>query len=675
MKKIRLSILITIALIASINLMAQINVTFRVDMQNQIVPPEGVHIAGSFQGWNPAGTPMSNLIGDIYTYTYTAIEGETLYWKYINGDAWGEDESVPGACASGGNRYLTVPASDIILPTVCYGSCLACVLPQVDITFQVDMSNETVSPTGVFIQGSFQTPSWSGQQLTDMGNDIYAITVTMGVGEFHEYKFLNGAIYETVPPECGYGGFSNRSITVPAVNTTLPLVCFGSCDPCTVVTDINVTFRVDMSESVVAPEGVHIAGGFQGWNPSATLLTDMGNGIWQTTFVLQSGSYHEYKFVNGDAWGEDESVPWYCNNNGNRYITVPDADIILTAVCYATCLVCNPPQVDITFQVDMTLQSISPLGVHLAGSLQGWNPATTEMTNIGNNVYSVTLTVGEGEFHEYKFINGNDWPGAEAVPAPCANFGGNREFFVPSANTTLDLVCFGECAPCVIPTHTFDLNVFLEGPFNGTTMNYDLDVAGQLPVNQPYNTAPWNYAGSENISIAPNANITDWILVELRSTDGDASTATSDKRIHRQAALLLADGSIVKTDGSSLIEFTGAILNNLYVLIWHRDHLAVMSATPLAPADGNYVYDFTDALAKAYLDGQKSIGGGKFGMIAGDSDASGTIDNNDKDVNWDSETGKSGYYKSDLNLDSQVNNPDKNDVWVPNFGAATQVPN
>ncbi len=47
----------------------------------------------------------------------------------------------------------------------------------------------------------------------------------------------------------------------------LPVVCFGSCDPCVTVTYVDVTFRVDMSEQTVAPEGVHIAGGFQGWNP------------------------------------------------------------------------------------------------------------------------------------------------------------------------------------------------------------------------------------------------------------------------------------------------------------------------------------------------------------------------------------------------------------------------
>ncbi len=393
--------------------------------------------------------------------------------------------------------------------------------------------------------------------------------------------------------------------------------------------------------------------------------------------LLQSGSYHEYKFVNGDAWGEDEqNIPWYCINSstGNRYITVPRYNTILTAVCYSTCLVCNPILRNITFRVDMSLQQVSPLGVHLAGSFQGWAPDATPMTHVGNNVYEVTVEIGEGEFHEYKFINGNDWPGAEIVPGDCAGLGGNREFFVPTKNTILDLVCFSECDQCVIPTHYFDLTVNLEGPFNGTGMNTKLDEANVIPYDQPYNTLPWNYSGNENLQPAPSSGIVDWVLVEFRSTDGDASTATSEKRFFRTAALLMADGSVTKTDGLSPIEYTGPIFNNLYVVIWHRNHLSVMTASSLSPAEGNYSYDFTDALGKAYLDGQKSLGNGEFGMIAGDSDANGNVNNPDK-TQWNSKAGKRGYLNSDNDLDAQSDNVDKNDIWDENLNLSSTVPN
>ena len=87
----------------------------------------------------------------------------------------------------------------------------------------------------------------------------------------------------------------------------------------------------------------------------------------------------------------------------------------------------------------MSEQVVSPLGVHLAGSFQGWNSAGTPMTDMGNDICEVTQPMGEGELHEYKFINGDDFLNAEIVPAPCANYGGNREFFVPSAEHRLIL--------------------------------------------------------------------------------------------------------------------------------------------------------------------------------------------------------------------------------------------
>ena len=142
--------------------------------------------------------------------------------------------------------------------------------------------------------------------------------------------------------------------------------------------------------------------------------------------------YHEYKFVNDTTWDGAEDVPWFCANNNNRYLTVPESDTILPAVCFASCLVCNPPQVEVTFQVDMSLQFVAPEGVHLMGTFNSWDPAATTMVDQGSNIWQIIVTLGEGELHEYKFINGNTYDGAETVAPECANFGGNREFFVPS---------------------------------------------------------------------------------------------------------------------------------------------------------------------------------------------------------------------------------------------------
>ena len=39
---------------------AQVSVTLQVDMNEQTVSADGVHVAGEFQGWDPMATPMSD---------------------------------------------------------------------------------------------------------------------------------------------------------------------------------------------------------------------------------------------------------------------------------------------------------------------------------------------------------------------------------------------------------------------------------------------------------------------------------------------------------------------------------------------------------------------------------------------------------------------------------------
>ncbi|MCD4788583.1 MAG: Ig-like domain-containing protein, partial [Bacteroidales bacterium] len=137
------------------------------------------------------------------------------------------------------------------------------------------------------------------------------------------------------------------------------------------------------------------------------------------------------------------------------------------------------------------------------------------------------------------------------------------------------------------------LKANLEGPFTGPDMNTDLNSGGYLPTSQPYNISPWYYSGIENVGAIPNGNVTDWVLVELRETTGDASTAIPATMIERQAALLLNDGLVVGMDGISNLIFSSTVTNNLFVIVWHRNHLGIMSAIPVTISGGIYTYDFT----------------------------------------------------------------------------------
>ena len=222
-----------------------------------------------------------------------------------------------------------------------------------------------------------------------------------------------------------------------------------------------------------------------------------------------------------------------------------------------------------------------------------------------------------------------------------------------------------------------DLTAFLEGPYNGSDMNTTLNAAGLIPFNQPYDSDPlakWFYAGTESVSMIPSTDITDWVLVELRDAP-TANLATGATIIDQRAAFVLKDASIIATDGSSPIKFYVTFANNPFVVVWHRNHLGVLSANPMNLVGlGLYSYDFTTPAGQAYLNGQKNLGGTIYGLYGGDSRPDGLIDANDKAV-WTSQAGTTGYLESDYNMDTQVDNKDKNDVWVPNIGEGTKVPN
>jgi len=222
-----------------------------------------------------------------------------------------------------------------------------------------------------------------------------------------------------------------------------------------------------------------------------------------------------------------------------------------------------------------------------------------------------------------------------------------------------------------------DLKIFLEGPYDETTgLMVPLNTEN-IPLSQPYNTYPWNYAGTESADSIPNSDVIDWILIEFRDATS-AAAATPATIIGRQAAFLLNDGSVVGMDGvENIHEFSlQSITNNLFVVIYHRNHIGIMSAYPLSTPTDVYPYDFTTSADMVYGDdqGHKMISLGVWGTIAGDYDANGLIDYNDYISGWMIQAGSSGYKAADFNLNKEVNNPDKNEFWLINIGSGTAIP-
>jgi hypothetical protein len=99
-------------------------VRFKVNMNNETVHPNGIHIAGSFQGWNPASARMGEVLELTGIYEYQAyLQIGTYNYKFVNGNTSADYEYVSGACASAGQRSVTL-TQDVMLDPVNFSSCL-----------------------------------------------------------------------------------------------------------------------------------------------------------------------------------------------------------------------------------------------------------------------------------------------------------------------------------------------------------------------------------------------------------------------------------------------------------------------------------------------------------------------------------------------------------------------
>lgn len=223
---------------------------------------------------------------------------------------------------------------------------------------------------------------------------------------------------------------------------------------------------------------------------------------------------------------------------------------------------------------------------------------------------------------------------------------------------------------------TLNATVLLEGPFDywSYAMNTDLNQKGLIPLTQPFNLPPWNYNGTESVVSVPNFNIVDWVLVEIRETPGDASTATEQTIVARQAAFVHTYGYLVGLDGVSPLRFDIGVTDNLYLVIWHRNHIGIMSSQPVTASGGIYNYDFSIDVSQIYggAAGCKDIlNTGVWGMAAGDMNADGQIDGLDKNTIWTPQAGSGSYLSGDINLDGQTDNSDKNELYPENFNIIT----
>jgi hypothetical protein len=476
------------------------NVTFQVDMGSATINANGVHVAGSFQGWSPGTTAMTQVgTSSIYSTTVSVSAG-ALEYKFVNGNAWNFEET-PGAAiqvGAGNNNRWAVISQDTTLPAVMYGGSAPA--GQKAIQLKVDMALQTVSSDSVHVAGSFQGWDPSKSQMVNF-KGVHRYIAYMNETDTAYFKFVNGNAWgsdESVPTACqaatlGFGG-ADRFYTDTL--SGIYEVCYAQCGPCVVFPTYDITINVDLNSVVACAsiDSVTLAGPINGWG--GELMSDPdGDGIYSISYMdVDSGDFQfkaRYHLAGVDNW----------EGGGNKIVTV-SSDSVVAPRCfgndtYGPCAT-TPPTADVTFIVDFTQASFTPADtIFLMGTFTGWNSdsAIVMVPHSTAGQYIATLSQFCPGTMDYRFSNGDpsDNSNHEPVPADCGvdnGVGSYNRFFARTGSADTVQHIFGACSFISVEENALDAVAIYPNPMTdvatialGTSDFYTvrvMDITGRL---------------------------------------------------------------------------------------------------------------------------------------------------------------------------------------------------
>jgi 1,4-alpha-glucan branching enzyme len=290
------------------------SVTFRYEPGSA----DTVHLAGTFNEWDPTATPMTRE-GAAFKATVTLADGEYQYKFVVNGSDWRTDPLNPDTVDdnNGGlNSVLKVNAAEAAAqPTAPAGP--GAVEPLPDGKYRVTFRLKDTSAKTAAIAGTFNGWNTTANLMKREGADMVA-TVELAAGQY-EYKFvLEDTTWLTDPSnpltiDDGRGNTNSLLRLGPASGPAAKVVPTAAPKivPCPSVAveplgqgRNRVTFR-HIADGVTS---VSLAGSFNGWDLSKNPMVK-GDGEYVATVELKDGK-HFYKFVeDGERWVADPRNP------------------------------------------------------------------------------------------------------------------------------------------------------------------------------------------------------------------------------------------------------------------------------------------------------------------------------------------------------------------------------
>jgi hypothetical protein len=424
------AVLFATALVASAQ---NVPVTFNVDMSAQSAigwgvagvngypwirafdPSRGdtVMVSGNWDGWNaPTSQTMSPTVGNtnIWTFTTNLAVGSWPNYNFIE-NPYGDSSDGGLHWENRSARWFQVPSGGTNLPAVYFSDASGTVASN-NVTFYVNMSiqiqegNFNPATDYIYVAGDW---NWATEGMPAMtaqaapaDTNVYYLTIQLGnfVGATENYKFYFVPLVGSTTWE-GLGG-NNRQFSFPSSDTNLPVVYFNnqSCVLC--LTNVPVTFQVDMSVwdsyGLFTPgvDTVTVSGdtSLNNWSATDWPLTatstnaDLYVGTYYATNI--PGTSVQYKFVldGGATWENNYVGPGLTQN---RLFTMPTSATNLPLVYWDNTN--NLGTLSISKSAGQAVLSWVPGPRVKLESESGFGSGWQGVTNtLGSNSASVSLT-------------------------------------------------------------------------------------------------------------------------------------------------------------------------------------------------------------------------------------------------------------------------------------------
>lgn len=368
-------------------------------------------IAGGFQGWDNASTPLvddgsnGDLVPNdgIFSSNFTVATAGTTGFKVVECGNWGN--AFPPD-----NAYVrTTVADQVVRFTFDTNNHSTDVGPKFKPSQNIVHAFDDV-PSSFTAVGDFQSPVWTNNDpltlLTAVGHGLYRLEYTVPTAGTYNFKVVSTGDWNHAYNLNGRGDNSsnNTQFTTTTANEKVVFVL-----------DIN-TSRLWVGQHGTPAAGVNwcATGDFQGWDNASTPLYDDGthgdliggDGVYSSDVTIAAAGRTQWKAVTCGNWST--SVP---AGTKNAFLNVGSAGQVVKLTLDTNNHAADAgwhlyPDSNILHALDTPLDSYTAVG-----DFQGWDNANaaTTLSSLGSGWFGVSTTVATGGNHQGKLVGTGAW--------------------------------------------------------------------------------------------------------------------------------------------------------------------------------------------------------------------------------------------------------------------------